>query len=50
MKVRHVVSPRATINGSKLLAAGWSWAQVEEAVIWTGLDSETKTKVNAKAA
>jgi len=50
MKVRHVVSPRATINGSKLLAAGWSWSQVEEAVIWKGLDAETKTKVNAKAA
>jgi len=50
LKVRHVVSPRATINGSKLLAAGWSWSQVEEAVIWKGLDAETKTKVNAKAA
>jgi hypothetical protein len=50
MKVRHVVSPRATINGGRLLAAGWSWSQVEEAVIWKGLDSETKTKVNAKAA
>jgi hypothetical protein len=50
LKVRHVVSPRATINGSKLLSAGWSWSQVEDAVIWKGLDAETKTKVNAKAA
>ena len=48
LKVLHVVSPRATINGSKLLAAGWSWADTEEAVIWKGLDADTKTKVLAK--
>jgi hypothetical protein len=48
--VLHVVSPRATINGSKLLAAGWSWADTEEAVIWKGLDADTKTKVLAKVA
>lgn len=50
LKVRHVVSPRATINGTKLLAAGWSWADTEEAVIWKGLDADTKAKVAAKAA
>jgi hypothetical protein len=50
LKVLHVVSPRATINGSKLLAAGWSWADTEEAVIWKGLDADTKTKVLAKVA
>ena len=50
LKVRHVVSPRATINGARLLAAGWTWADTEEAVIWKGLDRETKAKVVAKAA
>lgn len=50
LKVLHVVSPRATINGSKLLAAGWSWSDTEEAVIWKGLDADTKTKVLAKVA
>lgn len=50
LKVRHVVSPRATLHGVKLLAAGWSWADTEQAVIWKGLDADTKTKVAAKAA
>lgn len=50
LKVLHVVSPRATINGSKLLAAGWSWSDTEEAVIWKGLDKDTKAKVLAKVA
>lgn len=50
LKVRHVVSPRATINGTKLLAAGWDWNNVEEAVIWKGMDHDTRTKVAAKAA
>lgn len=45
LNVLHVVSPRATINGSKLLAAGWSWSDTEEAVIWKGLDADTKAKV-----
>ena len=50
LKVRHVVSPRATINGARLLAAGWTWTDTEEAVIWKGLDRDTKAKVAAKAA
>lgn len=50
LKVLHVVSPRATINGSKLLAAGWQWTDVEEAVLWKGLDADTKTKVIARIA
>ena len=50
LKVRHVVSPRAVIHGSKLLAAGWSWSQVEDAVLWKGLDKDARSKVIAKAA
>lgn len=50
LKVRHVVSPRATVNGARLLAAGFTWAEAEEAVIWKGLDADTRGKVIAKAA
>ena len=50
LKVRHVVSPRATLNGVKLLAAGWSWSDTEQAVIWKGMDNDTNVKVAAKAA
>jgi hypothetical protein len=50
LKIRHVVSPRATVNGSRLLAAGFTWAEAEDAVIWKGLDADTRGKVIAKAA
>ena len=50
LKVRHVVSPRATINGTKLLAAGFTWEETEDCVIWKGLDADTKAKVLAKVA
>jgi hypothetical protein len=50
LKVRHVVSPRATLHGAKLLAAGFTWSEAEDAVIWKGIDAETKTKIIAKAA
>lgn len=49
LKVRHVVSPRATVNGSRLLAAGWNWNDVEDAVLWKGMDLDTRNKVNAAA-
>lgn len=44
-KIRHVVSPRATILGTRLLAAGWPWADAEEAVIFKGLDSDARAKI-----
>ena len=44
-----VNEPIAVVN-ARLLAAGWSWADTEEAVIWKGLDADTKTKVLAKVA
>jgi MoxR-like ATPase len=49
LKVRHVVSPRASISGAKLLAAGEAWPQVEDAVIWKGLDANTIAKVRTEA-
>ena len=50
LKIRHVVSPRATINGTKLLAAGFTWEETEDCVIWKGIDADTKAKVLAKVA
>ena len=44
-KVRHIVSPRASISGAKLLAAGMNRDTVEEAVIWKGLDEGNRTRV-----
>lgn len=44
-KVRHVVSPRASITGAKLLAAGMARAKVEEACIWKGLDNAQRSRV-----
>ena len=46
-KIRHIVSPRATVMGVKLLAAGWPWNEVEEACIFKGLDSDTRAKLAA---
>lgn len=44
-KVRHVVSPRASMAGAKLLAAGMDRAMVEEATIWKGLDKAQRDRV-----
>ena len=50
MKVRHIISPRASIVGAQMLAAGMKKSFVEESVIWKGLDSATvkRIKTNAK--
>jgi MoxR-like ATPase len=47
-KVRHIVSPRASIMGAKLLAAGMDWEKVEEACIWKGLDASNRARVAAR--
>jgi MoxR-like ATPase len=45
LKIRHVVSPRASQAGAKLLAAGWDWTDVEACVIWKGLERDTVIKI-----
>jgi hypothetical protein len=47
LKLRHVISPRATLTGAKLLAAGWPWTEVEEACLWRGLDADSRVKLAA---
>jgi cobaltochelatase CobS len=43
----HLVTPRATIGGCKLLAAGEPWNEVAEAVIYKGLDKPTVDQLEA---
>jgi cobaltochelatase CobS len=49
-KARIVISPRASINGAKLLAAGWKQELVEERTIWKGIDGELKKRIVDRAA
>jgi len=49
-KVRHVVSPRASIKGAKLLAAGIDWVDVEEMVLFRGLTATDREKLVIKRA
>jgi MoxR-like ATPase len=44
-KVRHIVSPRASIIGGKMLARGMSRKQVEEACVWKGLDAPSRQRI-----
>ena len=46
-KVRVVISPRASIQGAKMLAAAISRETVEEAWLWAGVDGATKAKILA---
>jgi len=43
-KIRHVISPRASIAGAKLLAAGMSLTKVVQATIWKGMSTDVITK------
>jgi cobaltochelatase CobS len=47
--LRHLVTPRAVINGHKLFTVGVGRAWVEEMVLWKGLDSDSRTKVEKEA-
>lgn len=44
-KIRHVVSPRASIFGAKLLANGIARETVETTILWKGLDDATREKI-----
>lgn len=49
LKLRHVVSPRATLYGAALLAAGLPQTQVEHMTLWKGLEADQIAKVNSHA-
>lgn len=48
--IRHIVSPRATIAGERLLASGLAQDRVEELVVWQGLDAASVGRVKAEVA
>lgn len=50
LKIRHIVSPRATLNGAKLIQAGMSLETVETMVLWSGLDANSVSRVKAHAS
>ena len=45
LKMRVVISPRASIFGARLLAAGMKESLVEELVVWKGVSAEIRTKI-----
>ena len=47
LKLRHVVSPRASIKGGKLLSAGLTWDRVEQLVLIRNLSPLDVEKVRA---
>lgn len=49
LKIRHVVSPRASMKGAKLLAAGFTENQVLDMVVWKGLDKDSVQKIKAQS-
>ena len=47
LKMRVVISPRASIFGAKLLASGMKEKLVEEMVVWKGVSAEIRSKITA---
>lgn len=45
LKVRHLITPRASIGGAALRRAGLAFDAVTDAVIWKGLDMDQRTRI-----
>lgn len=50
LKILHVVSPRATLQGIRLLAAGDLLSDVIDSAVWRGLDPDQAEKVSGQSA
>lgn len=50
LAIRHVVSPRATINGLKLLSVGVSRSEVESTQVWKALKPAEVARITAAMA
>jgi energy-coupling factor transporter ATP-binding protein EcfA2 len=48
LKIRIVISPRASIKGAKLIHAGLPPKQVADMVVWRGLDTNTVKKIKTE--
>lgn len=44
-KIRHVISPRASMGGANLRRAGLPFDLVADATIWKGLDTEQRARI-----
>lgn len=49
-KARIVISPRASINGAKLIDIGWKQPAVENSTIWKGIDRDLRERIERRAA
>jgi cobaltochelatase CobS len=47
-KIRHLVTPRASMGGALLLRAGLPFATVADAVVWKGLESESRRRIESE--
>lgn len=47
-KVRHIISPRASINGAKLMKQGFQQTELEKMLIFKGLNKEAVTKIKGE--
>lgn len=45
LRVKHVISPRASQNGARLLNVGMERKKVEKMVLWKGVDDDTVKKI-----
>jgi hypothetical protein len=45
LEIRHIVSPRASIMGTSLIAQGVGKRHLEDGLIWKGLDTATRKKI-----
>lgn len=48
-KIRHIISPRASINGAKLLKMGFTPDELATMLVFKGLNKEAKDKIMGKA-
>lgn len=49
LNIRHVISPRASISGIKMIRAGMLQADLENSLIWKGLEESQVRKVKEEA-
>lgn len=47
LKIRHVISPRASYYGATLRRAGLAFDMVAEVALWKGLDTEQRQRITA---
>jgi hypothetical protein len=48
-KARVIISPRASINGAKMLAAGMSRDDVEQGLVWKNVDADLRRRIETAA-